>query len=254
MDARSKYLEFPQFASIFLSFGPWLFAGSLFSMSRVMTDVYGLVRPRCRGLVHAWTAAPFALAGLVLVVFTPTLSARISVAVYMVAVTSMLTTSALYHRLRVSRVAQQWLRKADHSMIGVAVAGTYTPVIVMTLHGAMAATMLALLWCGALGAAALALFWPGAHRWLVALVYVVLGWAGVMVIPGLWRAGGALPVVLVFVGGIFYMIGAMIYARRRPSIKPAVFGFHELFHSFVVAAVVSHFSAIAILVARVAVR
>lgn len=216
----------------------------------VPLDVYGLVRPKLRGLVHAWSAVPVGLAALVLLVVAPSLQARISVAVYGVGITGMLVASALYHRLRVSQAIQAWLRKIDHSMIGVAVAATYTPVIVLTLEGSLMVTMLAIMWCGAIGTALLALLAPDAPRWMVSASYVILGWAGVVVVPWLWRVGGVLPFALVLLGGVLYCIGAVIYAKRKPNFAPGVFGFHELFHSFVVAAVVSQFVAIAVLVAR----
>ncbi len=189
---------------------------------------------------------------MVLLVLTKTAPARASVAVYAISITGMLLASALYHRLRVGRSLQAWLRKIDHSMIGVAVAGTYTPVIALSASGHLRVMLLTLLWVGAFGAAMLALFAPHANRIIVAAVYVILGWAGIVVVPHVIRAAGVLPLVLMVVGGVLYLLGAVIYAGKRPNPSPAVFGFHELFHVFVVAAVISHFVAVAVLVSRTA--
>ncbi len=213
-------------------------------------DVYGLERPRLRGLVHAWSIAPMVLAGLVLVAYSPTLEQRLSVAVYTVAIGGMLAASASYHRLRVSEKARRVLRRLDHSMIGVAVAGTYTPVVVIVLDGAAATAMLGALWAGALGAMLVSVFWSHAPRALRAGIYLLLGWGGAVLTPWLWQRGGVLVFSLVILGAALYSAGAIVYARRRPNPWPTVYGFHEVFHTLVVLAVVAHFAAIVALIAR----
>jgi hemolysin III len=215
-------------------------------------DVYGLAKPKLRGAVHAWAIAPFAIAGLVLTLLAPTAQAQISVAIYSFAITGMLAASASYHRLKVSEGARKWLRRLDHSMIGVAVAGTYTPVVMLVSTGTLRWSLLAILWTGAVGGLALTLAWPSGPRWIRAGLYIVLGWAGVAIVPWIWDRAGIAAFLLVAAGGIFYSVGAVIYARRKPNLSLKWFGFHELFHSFVVAAVACHFAAISVVVARVA--
>lgn len=220
------------------------------SHSSALHDVYGLDKPRLRGLVHAWSVAPMVLAGLILVAFAPTLEQRVAVAVYTAAIGGMLAASASYHRLRVSEKTQGVLRRLDHSMIGVAVAGTYTPVVVVIMDGPAAVALLGALWTGALGAMAVSIFWSHAPRLLRAGIFFVLGWAGVVITPWLWHRGGVIAFVLVMVGAALYSAGAIVYARRRPNPWPTIFGFHEVFHTLVMLAVVAHFAAIVTLIAQ----
>lgn len=215
-------------------------------------DVYGLVKPRLRGWIHASAVVPFALAGLSLAVAAPTIEARVSVSIYAVAITSMLLASALYHCLRVSPKTAKWLRRVDHSMIGVAVAGTYTPVIALLLHGTSQVSLLAVMWLGALSGLVLTLAWHDGPRWLRSGIYVALGWAGVALLPWIATHGGIAALILVLSGGLAYTVGAVIYARRGPNLVPGVFAFHELFHTLVLVAVALHFSAIAVIVHEVA--
>ncbi len=218
--------------------------------SSALNDVYGLEKPRLRGLVHAWSIAPMVLAGLFLVALSPTLEQRLSVAVYTAAIGAMLAASASYHRLRVSAKAQKVLRRLDHSMIGVAVAGTYTPVVVIILDGAAATTTLGALWTGALGAMVISIFWSQAPRSLRAGIYLLLGWGGAVLTPWLWQRGGVVAFSLVILGAALYSAGAIVYARQRPNPWPTIYGFHEVFHTLVVLAVIAHFAAIVTLIAR----
>lgn len=214
------------------------------------TDVYGLVKPKLRGLVHAWTIGPFVAASLLLVLFTPEAGARVAVSLYALAITAMLTASALYHRLNVSERARTWLRRVDHSTIGVAVAGTYTPIVALVAEGSTKWALLGLLWIGALGGLVLTLAWPQGPRWIRAGLYIALGWAGVAVMPALIREAGMTAFWLAALGGVLYTVGAVIYALRKPNFSEHWFGFHELFHSFVVAAVIAHFATVASVVAQ----
>jgi hemolysin III len=218
----------------------------------IRRDVYGLVKPRLRGTIHAWTIVPFICAGVLLAIASDTAAARSGVVVYVVAITSMLTASACYHRLHVSDSTRAILRRVDHSMIGVAVAGTYTPVVVLVANGTTELVLLTLLWLGALGGLALTLFKPDAPRQVRAILYIALGWVGVSIIPNLVHKAGVAALVMVAIGGAFYSLGALVYGIRRPNPAPRTFGFHEVFHSLVVVAVVCHFVAIAIVVNRLA--
>jgi hemolysin III len=107
-------------------------------------------------------------------------------------------------------------------------------------------TILGVVWGGALAGIALSLTWIDAPRWVSAAVYVALGWVAVIAMPQLWDRAGILAAALLATGGLLYTAGAVIYARRRPDPVPRVFGYHEVFHAFVIAAAAVHFAAVAI--------
>ena len=140
------------------------------------------------------------------------------------------------------------MRRLDHSMIFVLIAGTYTPIALLLLDGDASRIVLGVLWGGAILGLVLNLVWIGAPSWLAALIYVVLGWVGIATLPQLIRGGGAMAATLLVSGGVLYTAGAVVYARRRPDPSPAVFGYHEVFHVFVIAAAVVHFVAVAVFV------
>lgn len=213
-------------------------------------DVHGFLKPRFRGLVHLWAIAPMFIAGATLLALAPTTASKISIAIYTFAIVGMLTSSATYHRAHVTDHMRVWLRRLDHSMIGVAVAGTYTPVIVLVLTGSLRVTLLSLLWVGAFGSLIVSFAFPDAPRSVRTLVYVALGWGGAIAMPWIWTHGGVFAFGFVILGGVFYSAGAAIYALRKPNPWPTVFGFHEIFHSLVLLAAISHFAAVALVVAH----
>jgi hemolysin III len=154
----------------------------------------------------------------------------------------MLGVSALYHRPHWAPTPRRWLRRADHAAIFVLVAGTWTPfTLLLPEHGA---AMLALAWGGAAAGILQSLFWPGAPRPLTAALYLALGWAVTVFLPALHRALGIAGIGFLLLGGVLYSAGALVYVRRRPDPAPAVFGYHEIFHAFVVAAAVCHFGVV----------
>ena len=130
-------------------------------------------------------------------------------------------------------------------MIFVLIAATYTPVLVLGLDGVLPAVVLGIVWAGAAAGVVLKLVWLSGPRLLSMVVYVVLGWIGLLLLPEVIRSAGPAPAVLFLAGGALYTAGAVVYVRRRPDPSPAVFGFHEIFHLFVIAAAVAHFIAIA---------
>ena len=133
-------------------------------------------------------------------------------------------------------------------MIFVMIAGTYTPIALLLLDGSFSRIVLGVLWGGAILGLVLKLVWIGAPSWLAALIYVTLGWIGMATLPQLVRLGGVGAVTLLAAGGVLYTVGAVVYARRRPDPKPAVFGYHEVFHVLVIAAAAVHFVAVAFFV------
>ena len=204
-----------------------------------------LERPRLRGVFHQYAFFAALVAGGVLVVVADTARARLAMLVYAIALVAMFGASALYHRVtwRSLRV-RAWMRRLDHSAIPLLIAGTYTPFAVLAFDGTPAKAILITVWCGAAAGLFLNLVWVDAPSWVTALVYLALGWVGVVAIPELFEVGIA-PATLVLTGGALYTVGAVTYAARRPNPRPAVFGYHEIFHLFVIFAAVTHYVAIA---------
>ena len=204
-----------------------------------------LPKPRLRGVSHQWAFFCALVAGLALVVFAPDTPARVAASVYAGSLCAMFGTSALYHRLDWRPGARRWMRRLDHSMIFVLVAGTYTPFAALVLGETLGTVMLAVSWSGALGGVFLQLVWTDSPRWLDAAVYVALGWVSLVTLPQLLERAGVGAIVLLGIGGVLYSAGAFVYARKRPDPSPATFGYHELFHVLVIAAAIAHYAAVA---------
>jgi hemolysin III len=203
------------------------------------------LKPRLRGVLHQYAFFVSLVLGALIVVFAPDGKARVAAAIYAFAVSGLLGTSALYHRVTWRPRARAWMRRLDHSMIFVLIAGTYTPFSLLVLDGTLANAILIVVWAGALGGIVLNLVWTSAPKWLSATVYIALGWVAVAAMPALARELGAVGVGLVMLGGLMYTAGAIIYAMGRPDPAPATFGYHEIFHALVVAAAASHFAVVA---------
>ena len=154
--------------------------------------------------------------------------------------------SALYHRSTWTTPARRRMRRLDHAMIFLLIAGTYTPVGLLVLKGTLATVVLAVVWGGAVAGTVLELAWTGAPRWLGGTVYLALGWVAVVAMPQLFAQLGVAGGLLIVAGGLVYSAGAAVYALRRPDPVPAVFGYHEVFHLLVIAGVAAHFLAISL--------
>ena len=208
------------------------------------------LRPRFRGLIHLTAFGASCVVGAVFLAFTPS-SRVIPAAAFALSATTMLGVSALYHRVMWKPKARLWMRRADHAGIFLLIAGTYTPVGLISLHGAWRITTLAIVWSGAGIATLLKLFWVDAPKWLAAVIGVALGWAGVAAMPELAHHAGIAAVILLAAGGLAYSLGAATYAFRRPDPIPAVFGYHEVFHALTIVALACHYVAVAFFVVRV---
>ena len=128
------------------------------------------------------------------------------------------------------------LRRIDHMMIFVLIAGTYTPICLVSLHGTWGWTLLVAIWAFALFGLLLKIFWMGAPRWLSTLIYVVMGWLAVFAFVPLEKAVSWKGIGMLLAGGIAYTVGAIIYGLKKPNIAMLKnFGFHEIFHVFVLA-------------------
>ena len=203
------------------------------------------LKPRLRGVFHQYAFYVAAVAGIVLVAVSDSTRELLATWIYAFALAAMFGISALYHRVdwRSARV-RTWMRRLDHSTILLLIAGTYTPFALLAFHGRLADAILVVVWAGAAAGLVLNLAWVDAPKWLTALVFVALGWVGVVAVPEMLDLGVA-PAVLVFAGGGLYTLGAVTYALRRPNPVPHVFGYHEIFHVLVIAAAAAHFVAIA---------
>ena len=203
------------------------------------------LKPRLRGVFHQYAFYVAVVAGIVLVALSDSGLELLATWIYAAALAAMFGVSALYHRVnwRSTRV-RKWMRRLDHSTILLLIAGTYTPFALLAFEGALADAILIVVWAGAAAGLVLNLVWVDAPTWLTAIVFIALGWVGVVAVPELFEVGVA-PAVLVFVGGGLYTLGALTYAIRRPNPRPAVFGYHEIFHLFVIGAALTHFVAIA---------
>jgi|SRR5688500_2681412 len=207
------------------------------------------VKPRLRGISHQWAFFVSLLTGAALVLAAPGEQATVASAIYAASVAGLFGASALYHRVNWSSArARAWMRRLDHSMIFLLIAGTYTPFALLALEGTLATAILIAVWAGALAGIVFKLAWIGAPKWLVAGVYVVLGWVAVAAFPQLIERLGVTATVLVALGGVLYTVGAVIYALRRPDPVPAVFGYHEVFHALVIAAAALQYAAVAFFV------
>lgn len=202
-------------------------------------------RPLLRGWLHAAALLPAVVATSLLAAHGHGRGQQAALAVYGAGLAALFGVSASFHRVRWSATARRRMRRADHGTIFLAIAGTYTAVAVLALRGWARTSILCVVWVGAAAGAALRQLWLDAPKWAVALPYVVVGWCAVIVLPQLWRGLGPAGFALLVAGGCCYSVGAAVYARRRPSPVPAVFGYHELFHALTVVGAVLQFAAVA---------
>jgi hemolysin III len=166
-------------------------------------------------------------------------------AVYGVAVAGLFGVSALYHRGRWQPEVRARLQRIDHSMIFVLIAGTYTPICVHVLDGALGAALLAAVWTGAMTAVVLELRPTPVSRGVLVLLSIALGWLALPALPAVVDELGWVAAALIGLGGVLYTLGAVIYARRRPDPLPTIFGYHELFHALTIAGAALHYAVIA---------
>jgi hemolysin III len=203
------------------------------------------LRPRLRGVSHQYAFFVAVVLGAALVVAAPTGRAAAVAGIYAAGVCGLFGVSALYHRVTWTPEARRWMRRADHAMIFVFIAATYTPVAVLVLSAPLDVVILAVVWGGAAIGVTLQMVWIDAPKWLSALTYVALGWVAVATMPQLWSSLGWLAVAGLAAGGVLYTAGAVTYARGRPNPVPGVFGYHEVFHAYVIVAAAVHYVVIA---------
>lgn len=217
-----------------------------------MTDqiASGLEKPKLRGVLHQ---AAFVIA----IVLAPLLiigaeggRARLGAAVFASSVAACFGASALYHRVTWKPRARLWMRRVDHAGVYLLIAGTYTPVALLALHGALRPVVLIVVWSGAIAAIVLKFVWVAGPKWLAATLGLALGWVAVVALPQLIRELRLAALILLILGGLAYTAGAIVYARRRPDPAPAIFGYHELFHALTIVGVACQYVAIAFFIVR----
>jgi len=204
-----------------------------------------LDRPLLRGVFHQYAFFVAIGASATLLLETVSEVQFIAVLIYCSSLCGSLGVSALYHRLNWSHGPRLWMRRLDHSMIFVLIAATYTPFPLLVFDPPVGRFALALIWVAALLGVTLKLLWIQAPDWLGAAIYVGVGFLILPMLLPMKEALGDVAVALFVAGGIIYLIGALIFAFKKPDPAPRVFGYHEIFHICVVTAASLHFVVLA---------
>jgi len=199
------------------------------------------VRPRLRGVSHQIAFFVSLVLGPALVFSATTPVARVVSAIYAVCLAALFGCSALLHRGNWSPTTRPWMRRLDHSTIFIFIAGTYTPVVALSLDHDQAVWILSAVWIGAAAGVVVTMFWIHAPRWVTTACYLAVGWVALLALPSLWSSLGPSRFALLACGGLLYTAGAVVYARQRPDPWPESFGFHEIFHALVIGAVICHY-------------
>ena len=192
------------------------------------------MKPRYRGLSHLFACVAFAVPGIALVATAPA-ERLLVVAVFAASVLALFGASAMYHRGQWSARAESWMHRLDRAMIFVLIVGTETPVLAMHLPPEQAGPTLALTWAVAAAGIVFVLLVPKVPIWAMGTAYLLLGWTTIRLFGTILESGGALFLGLISAGGVLYTVGTTIYGLRRPNPWPKTFGYHEIFHLFVIA-------------------
>jgi hemolysin III len=214
----------------------------------VKDTAQALVKPRARGWIHLVSAVVAVLAGAALIAVSwplAGLKAGLATFIYTGSVVGMFTVSATYHRVNWKTLkARIWMKRLDHSMIFVLIAGTYTPFALLAMPHDEGMVVLYIVWGGAVAGVLLKLCWPTAPRWVGVPLYLVLGWVAAFYIAAILHHAGVAAMVLLAVGGVLYSVGGILYALRWPDPWPTTFGYHEFFHACTAVAAICHYIAI----------
>lgn len=203
------------------------------------------VKPRFRGVSHEWAFFLSIGLGIALITLADSTLKLIAVAVYSLSLCGLFGISALYHRISWhTSKTRMLMRRLDHSMIFLLIAGTVTPFALLTMNGTWSTAILIAVWTAAAVGIMIELVWVSSPKWVSALIYVMVGWVGAIAFPHIVGTAGVWAGVLIAAGGMLYTAGAVIYAAQRPDPNPALFGYHEIFHLLVIGAAGLHFAAI----------
>jgi hemolysin III len=204
-----------------------------------------------RGRLHEVAFFVSVPAGVALVALADTGKARLAAAVFAVGLAGVFGASAAYHRVAWSPPALRRMKRLDHSMIFILIAGTYTPLCLLALTGVWSVAMLATVWAGAITGIVLKQVDVDGLKRLSGFLYIALGWVSIIVLPQLFRNMSIVGFMLVVAGGLLYTLGAIVFATKRPDPNPAVFGYHEIWHAFTAGAGLCHYAAVLLLILAV---
>jgi hemolysin III len=209
-----------------------------------VTTMIGKLKDPLSGLTH-FIGICLAVVGLILLILESSDPVKpwhiATFCVFSVGMILLYLASTLYHWLPLSKVGSRRLKKFDHMMIFVMIAASYTPICLIPLRGPLGWSLFGCIWGIAAAGLFFKVFWIQAPRWLSTIIYVLMGWLAVIAIVPMARVLQPGAVFWLVNGGVLYTLGAIIYAVKRPDPWPSVFGFHEIFHVFVMAGSFSHF-------------
>lgn len=218
----------------------------------MLRSLFSHMREPVNGLTHYFAAIAAVVGLIVLLMLSHTdYLKQESLLVYGASLALMLTTSAAYHLIQGSPRRMQFLRKLDHSAIFILIAGTYTPVCANLLSGFWQWGMLAVVWILALVGTISKTFLINTPRWFTATVYLIMGWLAVLGIQEILIALPIGAIILLVLGGLAFTFGAIVYITKMMNFYPGVFGFHEVWHIFVIVGCLCHFILMAVYVAPV---
>ncbi|MDQ1564044.1 MAG: hemolysin [Actinomycetota bacterium] len=196
-------------------------------------------KPTWRGWIHAGTFPLAIVLGIILIVLADGGPAKVSSAIFVLSSLLLFGNSALYHRFNWRPRTKLLLKRIDHANIFLLIAGSYTPITVLALPHPKATVLLSIIWSGAVLGILFRVFFIRAPRWLYVPLYVALGFGSFAYIVDFYNANATM-MTLILVGGLFYVIGAVVYGVKRPNPLPGKFGFHEIFHTLTLLAFLSH--------------
>jgi hemolysin III len=198
-------------------------------------------KPLLRG--HSHQAAFFFALGACVMMLTKTnsLTTFISLFIYSFSLVALFGISAIYHRPMWTPEKRKWMKRMDHAAIYILIAGTGTPIFYLVLPLEAGITLLMLTWIVAAFGIFQSLFWVGAPKWVSSIFYILAGYLVVPYYKELHAGLGDHGIIMLILGGIFYTIGAVIYALRKPNPWPTTFGYHEIFHLLVIIGATFHF-------------
>ena len=207
-------------------------------------------RPRLRGVSHQIAFFFSAAVGAGLLTVAAAGRPTVAAAIYVVTLLGLFGISALYHRVTWSEKAHLLMRRVDHSAIFLFIAGTGTPIGLLAMEPEAGRRFLTYSWAAAALGISRAILWPRAPKPFAAATYLAAGWIAAVYFDEMYAGVGPFGMATLVAGGLLYSLGALVYALRRPDPLPTVFGYHEVFHIFVIAACALHFLTIASVVTQ----
>lgn len=206
-----------------------------------MSTIKATNKPLLRGHFHQ--AAFFISLGACLMLISQSKNSQqlISSIIYSIGLTGLLGVSALYHRPTWSTKKRKVMRRLDHCMIFILIAGTFTPLGLLSFPTEIGSRFLWICWLAAAAGCFQSLFWISAPKWLSAILYLIVGFLVLPYFPELFKVLSEYQMALIITGGVIYVIGAVVYTFKKPDPYPKTFGYHEIFHLLVIAAAACHF-------------